>query len=150
MDCALAHIEGHCCSVISRNGDRVRAVAATLRRTRARCSLPDRSDRGEICCLQPDGRTNFHDLLFRGKQPYFYAFDLLMLNGEDLRRLSLIQRKRHLAVIMPTVKGRVLFLDSIAERGRDFFRVAWSVTWRGSLRSGRAASIRPTRAARPG
>jgi len=55
---------------------------------------------GEICCLEWDGRTNFYDLLFRREQPYFYAFDLLMLNGEDLRGLPLTQRKRRLAAIM--------------------------------------------------
>jgi len=38
---------------------------------------------GEICCLDPDGRTNFNRLMLRRAWPYFYAFDLLMLNGRD-------------------------------------------------------------------
>jgi ATP-dependent DNA ligase len=76
---------------------------------------------GEICCLQPDGRTDFYNLLFRREQPYFYAFDLLMLNGEGLRGLTLTERKRRLRAIMPKVECRVLFLDSIAERGRISF-----------------------------
>lgn len=79
---------------------------------------------GEICCLDPTARTNFNRLLFRREWPYFYAFDLLMLNGRDLRALPLTERKRRLAAIMPKVKCRVLFLDSIAERGCDLFRVA--------------------------
>jgi ATP-dependent DNA ligase len=32
---------------------------------------------GEICCLDPDGRSNFNALLFRREWPYFYAFDIL-------------------------------------------------------------------------
>ena len=43
---------------------------------------------GEICCLGPDGRTRFHDLLFRREQPYFYAFDVLEIDGEDLTRAA--------------------------------------------------------------
>jgi bifunctional non-homologous end joining protein LigD len=58
-------------------------------------------------------------LLFRREQPYFYAFDLLTLNGDDVRGLPLTQRKRRLMAILPTDATRVLFLDSIAERGRD-------------------------------
>ena len=42
---------------------------------------------GEICCLGPDGRTRFHDLLFRREWPFFYAFDVLSIDGRDLRGL---------------------------------------------------------------
>jgi ATP-dependent DNA ligase len=40
---------------------------------------------GEIVCLDPDGRSNFSNLLFRRDWPYFFAFDLLSVEGEDLR-----------------------------------------------------------------
>jgi bifunctional non-homologous end joining protein LigD len=49
---------------------------------------------GELRCLESDGRASFDDLLFRRKQPYFYAFDLLALNGRDLRGLPLLERNR--------------------------------------------------------
>ena len=39
---------------------------------------------GEICCLEPDGRTDFRKLLFRREWPYFYAFDVVSIEGEDL------------------------------------------------------------------
>ena len=54
----------------------------------------------------------------------FYAFDLLMLNGRDVRALPLVERKHRLAALMPSVECRMLFLDSIAERGVDLFRLA--------------------------
>jgi bifunctional non-homologous end joining protein LigD len=79
---------------------------------------------GEICCLDPDGRSNFRNLLFRREWPYFYAFDLLMLDGEDLRSLPLLERKRRLLAIMPRVECRLLYFDHIHERGCDLFRVA--------------------------
>jgi hypothetical protein len=40
---------------------------------------------GEIVCLDARGRSNFKSLLFRREWPYFYAFDLLAVDGEDLR-----------------------------------------------------------------
>jgi ATP-dependent DNA ligase len=62
--------------------------------------------------------------MFRRRQPYFYAFDLLVLDGRDLRSLPLLERKRRLREIMPAADCRLLFLDYIAERGRDLFRLA--------------------------
>ena len=37
---------------------------------------------GGSCCVDADGRTNFNRLMFRRQQPYSYAFDLPMLDGE--------------------------------------------------------------------
>jgi bifunctional non-homologous end joining protein LigD len=59
---------------------------------------------GETCCLKPDGRSDFYSLLFRREWPYFYVFDLLFLNGRDLRGLPLLERKRQLPAIMPKVE----------------------------------------------
>jgi hypothetical protein len=36
---------------------------------------------GEIVCLRPDGLSDFYSLMFRRGSPYFYAFDLLELDG---------------------------------------------------------------------
>ena len=41
----------------------------------------------------------FHKLLFRRDWPYFYAFDLLAMDGEDLRGWPLVERKRLLSMI---------------------------------------------------
>jgi hypothetical protein len=40
---------------------------------------------GEICCLDPDGRSNFKKLLFRREWPFFVAFDLIAVDGDDLQ-----------------------------------------------------------------
>ena len=42
---------------------------------------------GEIVCLAAEGRPQFYDLLRHRGDPVFYAFDLLWLDGEDLRPL---------------------------------------------------------------
>jgi ATP-dependent DNA ligase len=40
---------------------------------------------GEIACHERDGRSHFYKLLFRRDWPFFCAFDLLSIEGEDLR-----------------------------------------------------------------
>ena len=79
---------------------------------------------GETCCLEPDGRTHFNKLLFRREWPHFYAFDVLSIEDEDVTALPLLERKRRLLAIMPAVECRLLYLDHLAGRGRDLFRVA--------------------------
>ena len=48
---------------------------------------------GEIVRPGPDGRPIFYELM-RRKGPFcFYAFDVVWLNGSDLRDQSLLERK---------------------------------------------------------
>ena len=79
---------------------------------------------GEIVCLGADGKSQFYNLLFRREWPYFMAFDLLWLDGADLRGLKQKERKQMLARIMPTVESRVRFVEHVPARGVDFFAAA--------------------------
>jgi bifunctional non-homologous end joining protein LigD len=121
---ALAYVNGHRCELVSRNGHVFKSwpqlAEEIAHAVRARSAVLD----GEICCLDRDGRSNFRNLLFRREWPHLYAFDLLMLEGEDLCSLPLLERKRRLAGIMPRVECRLLYLDHLHERGSDLFRVA--------------------------
>ena len=40
---------------------------------------------GEIVCVDEQGKPQFHDLLFHRGEPCFFAFDLLMADGQDVR-----------------------------------------------------------------
>ena len=51
---------------------------------------------GEIACVDDSGRSVFNDLLFRRRECLLFVFDLLFLNGEDLRALKLTERKARL------------------------------------------------------
>jgi bifunctional non-homologous end joining protein LigD len=101
---ALAHIRGRHCELISRNGHAFKQwpqLAEELAHAlRAHSAVLD----GEICCLEPDGRTQFRKLLFRREWPHFYAFDVLSIDGESLTGLPLLERKRRLLRIMPTIE----------------------------------------------
>lgn len=79
---------------------------------------------GEIVCLDGDGKPNFRDLLFRRGEPQFMAFDILWTNGEDLRRLPLIDRKLRLRSLMPIGTGRFLYSDHAEGDGQGLFRLA--------------------------
>ena len=61
------------------------------------------------------------DLLFRRAWPYFLAFDVLSIDGQDLRALPLVERKRRLARIMPRIESRLMFLDAIRARGTRLY-----------------------------
>ena len=79
---------------------------------------------GEIVCLNEAGEPQFNALLFRRARPWFYAFDLLWLDDEDLRSLPLLERKRRLRRLVPRGDSRLLYVDHAARRGRDLFRAA--------------------------
>jgi bifunctional non-homologous end joining protein LigD len=55
---------------------------------------------GEIVCLDEEGRSIFNELLFRRGSPVFYAFDLLYLDGRDMRQLPLIEQKEKLRTLI--------------------------------------------------
>jgi bifunctional non-homologous end joining protein LigD len=52
------------------------------------------------------------------------AFDLLWLNGEDLRELPLIERKKRLRKIIGKKAKRVLYVDHVVEHGKALFAEA--------------------------
>jgi ATP-dependent DNA ligase len=71
------------------------------------------------------GRPQFYELLRRrGRgEPVFYVFDLLWLDGEDLRDRPLIERKSLLRSIVPARPSILLYADRIEREGVQFFRL---------------------------
>jgi ATP dependent DNA ligase domain len=51
----------------------------------------------------------------------FIAFDLLYLNGKDLRMLPLIERKAALKKLLRRKRSRILYLDHVESDGRLLF-----------------------------
>jgi bifunctional non-homologous end joining protein LigD len=69
---------------------------------------------GEIVAVDASGMPVFYDLKTRKRQAVYFAFDLLWLNGEDLRELPLLERKKILRSIIPRKSswvGYVSFVD---------------------------------------
>ena len=55
---------------------------------------------GELACLDEEGKPQFNRLLRRRGDPVFVAFDLLWLNGRDLRGRPLLDRKAALRALI--------------------------------------------------
>jgi bifunctional non-homologous end joining protein LigD len=94
----LAHLKDGQARLITRNGhdwtDRLPAVAAAIGKEKARSAVLD----GELVALRADGVSSFPDLqaaLSAGqdRKLFFYVFDLLELDGWDLRGCKLTDRK---------------------------------------------------------
>src|SRR5690348_12861421 len=120
---ALVHVDSRACRLISRNGNAFRtfpalgmAIAAAIRRE----AIVD----GEIVHLGPDGKPYFYDLMRRRAPQHLYAFDLLCLDGKDLRARPLLERKAMLRELLPPQPCPVLYVDHIGGRGVDLYRAA--------------------------
>src|SRR6185436_32006 len=95
---------------------------------------------GEIVIVDGNGRPNFNALQRRAQRTRqidvaraaaaspatFFAFDLLALDGHDLRQLPLAARKDLLQKVLATAAsgspaGPLRYTGEVAERGEDFF-----------------------------
>ena len=96
--------------LISRNGldwtRRFPGIAAALTELKLGNAVLD----GEVCYIDDEGHSDFQLLqnALRSRDSgdaqqrlVYYVFDLLFLNGEDLRALPLIERKKRLAGLLP-------------------------------------------------
>jgi bifunctional non-homologous end joining protein LigD len=118
---ALAYISDGHCELVSRRRNAYKNFGE-LRDRLAGLKVKDAVIDGELVCLDSEGRSIFNELLFRRGAPIFYAFDLLYLNGRDLRQLPLIERKEKLrAVIEKSALPDVLCGKYIEGGGVDLF-----------------------------
>jgi bifunctional non-homologous end joining protein LigD len=86
---ALAFLTATGATIASRNGNPFRRFAPLATALRSVLGVRDAVIDGEVVCLDGEGRPQFRELLFSRAAPSFVAFDLLALNGRDLRRLPL-------------------------------------------------------------
>jgi bifunctional non-homologous end joining protein LigD len=82
---------------------------------------------GEVVALDDKGRPSFQLLQStlkerEGANLVFYAFDLLVDRGEDVRKLPNIERKQRLAALLQRVPAPILFGDHVIGRGEELFR----------------------------
>ncbi|RWF67475.1 DNA ligase D [Mesorhizobium sp.] len=78
---------------------------------------------GEAVVVDANGRSNFQALqnALKGAPSTidFYAFDLLQLDGEDLTRRPLLDRKEKLQAILPAKNPVLRYSDHILGRGEE-------------------------------
>jgi len=114
---SLAHVQSGHAQLVSRNGNVFRGFAELATWIAEHLQVEDAVLDGEIACVDEAGRPNFRDLLFRQRQCVFIAFDLLYLNGKDVRVLPLLERKAALRKLLRRKRSRILYLDHIESDG---------------------------------
>jgi bifunctional non-homologous end joining protein LigD len=120
----LFYLSGQECHFRSKRGNMLKQFAELCYWVREELRVRNVILDGEVVALDPEGRQDFRGLLARRGNLHYAAFDVLWLNGKDLRGLPLTRRKRALERVIPatsTVLSRVFAVD---DRGRDLFAAA--------------------------
>jgi bifunctional non-homologous end joining protein LigD len=145
--CVQVHLVNEAIKVFTRRGNdwtkRFKKVADQAWHISAGSAIID----GEIVVPASDGTTDFvvlqNELKGKSTKIVMVAFDLLYLNGYDLRKLPLIERKAHLKKLI--AKTDIQFSESFDVDGREMFAHACSVGLEGvvsKVRDSRYASGR--------
>jgi bifunctional non-homologous end joining protein LigD len=127
-----ARIEGKSVRLLTRTGldwtERYETTATALAKLKLRAAYID----GELCALGPDGVTSFAlmqaatDKRITDTLIYF-AFDLLHLDGEDLRPAPLVERKARLAKLLAKAPATIRYSEHFTQAGPEVLRGACEV-----------------------
>lgn len=84
---------------------------------------------GEIVALDDEGKSHFQKLQNsiknkEDKNLRYYIFDLLYLNGRDLRELPLLERKALLKELLQDAPSNLIMSEHITENGEAFYEVS--------------------------
>ena len=126
----LAYIEGNSVRLITRNSNdytvRFRDVASSLTEwAGSRAMILD----GEMAITDEAGKTDFQALQNFMKNPQaknltYIVFDLLALDGKDLRGRRLIDRKETLEALMKDAPQNLYYSRHVRGNGKESFRAA--------------------------
>ena len=103
---------------------------------KAAAKLPDTILDGEIVALDHNGAPDFAALqaaLSDGKTEglVFFAFDLLVADGEDLRPLPLLQRKVRLEKLLKSMPGNLRYVEHFTSGGDAILKSACRMSLEG-------------------
>lgn len=135
---AIAAIAGGRAVVYTRNGldwtDRFAAIVQPLADLPCKAALID----GEVCVLDAEGKSDFgllQEALGKGggNGLIYYAFDLLALDGADLKKEPQAKRKKMLAALLRDMPpaGPLIYSDHIEGNGPEFFERARAMALEG-------------------
>src|SRR5262252_7610242 len=118
----IAYVEGGTCRLVSRNWNAFKTFTPLAEAIGQELAPHTAILDGEIVRPGPDGRPMFYELMRRRGPFCFYAFDLVWLDGRDLRDRPLLERKSLLRKLLPRRPKSVLYVEHVAT-GTDLFRV---------------------------
>jgi bifunctional non-homologous end joining protein LigD len=116
---AVTYVQNGECKILSRNSNQLRFKS--LRENLARLPVQEAIIDGEIICIDGDGVSRFNHLLDHKHESVLYVFDLLWINGVDLRQRPLLERKKQLERLVRTSGLRLMYAQHIEKDGKDLF-----------------------------
>ena len=123
-----ARIEGGKVQLLTRSGlkwtDKYPATAAALAKLPVKSAYLD----GELCGVRSDGVTSFELMQQSADAGYgglvHFAFDLIELDGVDVARLPLLERKERLARLLKDPPAGIVYSEHEGGDGEAFRRAA--------------------------
>ncbi|MFL6758575.1 DNA ligase D [Sphingomonas sp.] len=133
----------------TRNGkdwsDKFKALVKAAVKLPAGCLID-----GEAVAIDDSGKPSFQLLQAtlkdqKGANLVFYAFDLLIDRGEDIRRLPNIERKQRLAALLEGVSPPIIYGDHVVGRGEAMFEQVCKQRGEGIISKKASAPYKGTR-----
>ena len=126
---ALALKGGNQVRLLSRNAKDLGAKFPEITGSIAELNAHDAVIDGEIVALDEKGRSSFqllqsHDMGHERPPIFFYAFDLLQLNGKDMKKLPLEERKANLQWLLEKPPGVIRFSATLGNNAKDLLKEA--------------------------
>jgi bifunctional non-homologous end joining protein LigD len=97
----------------------------------------------EVVALNEEGWMDFRALLASRGWLHYAAFDLLWLNGKDLRAQPLIKRKRRLEQLITANNSTLSRVLAVEEHGRELFEAAQRLDLEGIVAKRKADAYSP-------
>jgi bifunctional non-homologous end joining protein LigD len=122
--------------MLSKNGNRMKRFETLLD-----ALPPGFMFDGEIVALDEQGRPRFNDLLFGRREPCYVAFDVLFVDGEDVRAAPLKERKALLEKVVR--RYRLQKSEPVVGDGQAAFRAVCGLDLEGVVAKRLADSYAP-------
>lgn len=122
---AIGSWDGQAAELYSRNGQDFSQKYPSVHEALRKLKKPAVID-GEVVIVDETGKSHFELLQNYGNQGgdlVYYVFDLLWLDGHDLRDLPLLQRKELLKALLPS-NGPIRYSDHVKGQGKAFYKSA--------------------------
>jgi bifunctional non-homologous end joining protein LigD len=143
----IARRDGERVRIWSRNGlnwtGRLPRIVAAIRALPMQSAIFD----GEAVCALEGGRSDFHALgTAEGCQrACLFAFDLLAIDGEDMRPKPLIARRKVLESLLIAPPDGIVFSEHLDANGDELFRHACAMGLEGIVSKRRTSPYRSGR-----
>jgi bifunctional non-homologous end joining protein LigD len=140
----VLYLAGHDPYFRSKRGNVLSRFAELAYHVRAELGRIEAILDGEVIALDPEGRQSFRDLMARRGNLHYAAFDLLWLDGKDLRDRPLFRRRQQLERLIPATSTMLSRIFAVEGRGLDLFRAVERLDLEGIVAKRKADPYAPS------